>query len=240
MLICERVAECGMEFAIRGMRNPLNSWDKSDSRYVYDEDLDDYEFVIGEKDLKLAQSLIIAGTDHSKFMRMIHIQADIIAPMYWWKEFDTYKVGTTRNSCSTMHTIHQKEFKLSDFAHEYMYTCDSGAPDHYEQVTCDVLETVVRNLNYTRDAYLEITDQRMKKKAWYNLIQMLPSSYMQKSTIDFSYQTARNIYFARRNHKLDEWHEFINEVLGVLPYFKELIAYEGDTKRETNTSVSGV
>ena len=226
MLICERVAECGMEFAIRGMRNPLNSWDKSDSEYAYDPDIGDWVFVIGEKDLALAQKLVLAGTDHSKFMRMIHIQADIVAPIYWWKEFDTYKVGTTRNSCSTMHTIHQKKFALSDFSHENMYMCEDGVPDHEEQITCDVLETVIRNLNYTREAYLELTDMQSKKKAWYNMIQMLPSSYMQKSTIDFSYQTARNIYFARRNHKLDEWHEFINEILAPLPYFEELIALE--------------
>lgn len=227
MFICERVAECGMEFAIRGMRNPLNSWDKSDSKYVYDEDRDDYEFVIGEKDLKLAQSLIIAGTDHSKFMRMIHIQADIIAPMYWWKEFDTYKVGTTRNSCSTMHKIMSKTFTPSDFSWGHMST--------------HTLDYILDKCNELRHAYLEFDgDERDRKDIWYELIQTLPSSYMQKSTIDFSYQTARSIYFARRNHKLDEWHEFINEVLGILPYFEELIAYEGDTKRETNASVSGV
>ena len=211
MLICERVAECGMEFAIRGMRNPLNSWDKSDSRYVYDEDRDEYVFSIGEKDLDLAQRLVIAGTDHSKFMRMIHIQADIVAPMYWWKEFDTYKVGTTRNSCSTMHTIMDRPFTYRDFANEYL---DS-----------DEIDNIVVGLNLKRAQYIQFKGEQKDKKAiWYSLIQLLPASYMQKATIDFSYQTARNIYFARRGHKLDEWHEFINEVLAPLPYFEELIA----------------
>lgn len=204
--------------AIYSARNAMNSWNKSDSDFENN--------TIGENDLKLAQSLVKAGTDHSKFMRMISVTLDITAPLYWWKEWDTYKVGTVANSCSTMHKIHDKEFTLDDFSHEHMFDVEgesiefSNAPgDYWNSIA--VLDITVRMLNMYRQRYLETKD----KKYWWQMIQLLPSSYNQKRTVQLNYQVLRNIYFSRKNHKLDEWVEFC-KVIETLPYAKELITLE--------------
>lgn len=188
--------------SIYSARNAMNSWNKSDSDFE--------DEVIGENDLKLAQSLIKAGTDHSKFMRMINVTMDITAPLYWWKEFDTYKVGTVANSCSTMHKIHTKEFMLEDFSHE-----------HLEPSWIKSLNQLIECLNYARHMFLQTKDKRF----WWQMIQLLPTSYNQKRTVQLNYQVLRNIYFSRRNHKLDEWQLFCSG-LEELPYAKELICYE--------------
>lgn len=237
MIQIEHTETYGWEAAIRGMRNPLNSWGKSDS--FFGEGLEtfwsieknvvnvvdvnewngniDYSVSLGKNDLTLMKSLIKAGTDHSKFMRMITVTCDITAPLYWIKELDTYKVGTVRNSCSTMHTIHKKKFELDDFSHEYMYTDADGVPDHDVQITENVLGDIVRNLNYCRAYYLETGD----KRAWYNMIQLLPSSYNQRFTWQANYAVLRNIYHARKNHRLTEWYDFCKWIES-LPY-SELI-----------------
>lgn len=216
MIKIENIEVFGWEAAIRGMRNPMNSWDKSDSGHemlyinVDADEVYDSDITIGPNDLKLMKSLIRAGTDHSKFMRMINVTMDITAPMYFAKELDTYKVGTIRNSCSTMHKIHSKEFTLDDFSHEHLLP-------HTEQW---LIQTII-TLNEYREKYLEIKD----KKYWWQLIQLLPSSYNQKFTWQANYQVLCNIYFARRAHKLDEWHDFCHMIEG-LPYGKELICLE--------------
>lgn len=210
MIKIENIEVFGWEAAIRGMRNPMNSWDKSDS-FEFPPDEDGILW-IGSNDLKLMQSLIRAGTDHSKFMRMINVAMDITAPLYWWKEFDTYKVGTVANSCSTMHKIHSKEFTLEDFSHEHLFTDDEALP---------FLNHLISGLNFYRNKYIETKD----KKYWWQIIQLLPSSYNQKRTIQLNYQVLRNIYFSRRNHKLDEWHDFCS-IIEELPYGKELICLE--------------
>ena len=210
MIKIENIEVFGWEAAIRGMRNPMNSWDKSDS-FEFPPDEDGILW-IGSNDLKLMQSLIRAGTDHSKFMRMIDVTMDITAPLYWWKEFDTYKVGTVANSCSTMHKIHSKEFTLEDFSHEYLFTDDESLL---------FLNHLISGLNFYRNKYIETKD----KKYWWKIIQLLPSSYNQKRTIQLNYQVLRNIYFSRRNHKLDEWHDFCS-IIEELPYGKELICLE--------------
>ena len=197
--------------ALKGMRNPLESWDKSDSEYKYENIRDSIgTFVIGSNDLKLMQSLIKAGTDHSKFMRMINVTMDITAPMYWAKEMDTYKIGTVRNSCSTMHKIHDKEFTINDFSHE-----------HLDGNSLDLLNDIIIRLNDNRKHYLETKD----KDYWWQLIQLLPSSYNQKFTWQANYAVLRNIYFSRKNHRLDEWIHFTEFILS-LPYAKELITIE--------------
>lgn len=178
----------GFDPAIRGMRNPMNSWDKSDSYYVWPSD---EEFHIGQNDYDLMVKLRNAGTDHRKFMRMVVVYVDITAPFYWWKEFDTYKVGTVANSCSTMHKIADKEFTLDDFSHEHLFELE-------------VLNTVIGYLNHYRNEFL-ITKN---KECWWQMIQMLPSSYNQKRTVMLNYEVLANIYKARKNHKLDEWHDF--------------------------------
>ena len=210
MIKIENIEVFGWEATIRGMRNPMNSWDKSDS-FEFPPDEDGILW-IGSNDLKLMQSLIRAGTDHSKFMRMINVTMDITAPLYWWKEFDTYKVGTVANSCSTMHKIHSKEFTLEDFSHEHLFTDDEALP---------FLNHLISGLNFYRNKYIETKD----KKYWWQIIQLLPSSYNQKRTIQLNYQVLRNIYFSRRNHKLDEWHDFCS-IIEELPYGKELICLE--------------
>lgn len=196
----------GWETAIRGMRNPLNSWDKSDSHYVEKEGSRwDGCYSIGENDYGLMKRLVKAGSDHSKFMRMITVTLDITAPLYWWKEFDTYKVGTVRNSCSTMHKIHAKKFEASDFS--------------WENVSDDTMniEMILGRLNYARKMYLETKD----KKYWYSMIQILPSSYNQRATVQVNYAVLSNMYHGRKNHKLDEWH-ILCEWIEKLPY-SELI-----------------
>lgn len=202
MIKIENADVHGFEAAIRGMRNPLNSWDKSDSHW---ETVYPSEFLIGKNDFTLMKQLVSAGSDHSKFMRMITVTCDITAPLYWWKEMDTYKVGTSRNSCSTMHTIHKREFTENDFSFENVPSDVAGI--------CEVLG----RLNYARKIYLESNN----KKYWYAMIQILPSSYNQRATWQANYAVLRNIYHARKNHKLDEWHGFCAWIES-LPY-SELI-----------------
>lgn len=205
----------GWEAAIRGMRNPMNSWDKSDSHWDIRSDKVEPEwfYMVGDNDLKLMRSLAKAGDDHGKFLRMIHVQADITAPRYWWTEYDTYKVGTVANSCSTMHKLAAKEFTVEDFS------CENLIKIAYEH-----LQKTVKILNGYRSIYLE----NQSKEIWDQMIQLLPQSYNQKRTVDLNYQVLAHMYFARRSHKLDEWHEFCAWVEG-LPYFKEIVIQEGET-----------
>lgn len=221
MLKIENVELHGWEPGIRGMRNPKNSWKKSDSKFVTtDGDHHDIcgnfgpwygsygwkEAVIGENDLNLMTTLRDAGTDHRKFMRMIVVYMDVTAPLYWWKEYDTYKVGTVANSCSTMHKIAEKEFTLDDFSCE-----------HLIGIAKDDLHGTTSVLNHFRKLYLQSKD----KKYWWQMIQLLPSSYNQRRTIMLNYEVLANIYKSRRNHKLDEWHTFC-DLIESLPY-SELI-----------------
>ena len=203
MIKIEKVETYGWEAAIRGMRNPKNSWDKSDSEAYWDGDKWDYS--VGEQDLKLMKSLAVAGQDHGKFMRMIVVTLDIVAPLYWWKEFDTYKVGTVADSCSTMHKIHTKEFTLDDFSHEHLIDPEGLFAD------------IVTDLNSWRKIFLETKN----KEYWWQMIQLLPSSYNQKRTVQLNYAVLKNMYHARKNHKLDEWLDFCKWVES-LPY-SELI-----------------
>ena len=228
MIKLENTEVVGWEHAVRGMRNPMNSWEKSDSHACgtcgdcdicidYDNcpfDHDGHKFVIGPNDLDLMTRLRNSGTDHRKFMRMITVYADITAPLYWWKEFDTYKVGTVANSCSTMHKIHEKEFTMEDFSTEHLY------PEVREAFE----NTIIKYLNEARKTYNFLSDTPSKKDAWWQMIQLLPSSYNQRRTVMLNYEVLANIYKSRRNHKLDEWHtlcDWIEE----LPY-SELITGE--------------
>lgn len=197
----------GWEAAIRGMRNPRNSWTKGDSEWKY-ENIRDHKgyFVIGSKDLDLACRLIKAGPEHAKFLRMIHVQMDITGPLYWWKEIDTYKVATTANSCSTMHKIHSKKFTLDDFSCENLL--EGG---EY------ILNSTLDMLNKYRTQYLETKD----KKYWWQIIQLLPSSYNQLRTWDGSMQTILSILKQRKGHKLDEWEQFRQACFDNIPYCKE-------------------
>lgn len=214
MIKIENTDVLGWEHAIRGMRNPLNSWDKSDSglctmsgkyqcksckRGVSD-------FCIGENDLDLMMRLAGAGSDHAKYRRMIIVYADVTAPLYWWKEYDTYKVGTVANSCSTMHKIQDKEFTLEDFSNE-----------HLGREEFDIFDTILFSLNWNRRKYLETK----VKKYWWHMIQLLPSSYNQRRTVQLNYEVLANMYHSRKSHKLDEWREFCKWVES-LPY-SELI-----------------
>lgn len=221
MIKIENAEIVGWEAAIRGMRNPMNSWEKSDSERKYESwhDMSNGYFVIGPNDLDLMNRLRNAGTDHRKFMRMITVYLDITAPLYWWKEFDTYKVGTVANSCSTMHKIHEKELTLEDFSCEHLMTETVGLND-FTEGTCsyDILKAIIDLLNYYRRCYIE--DGRSKDD-WWQLIQLLPSSYNQKRTVMLNYEVLANMYKSRRNHKLDEWHTFC-EWIESLPY-SELI-----------------
>ena len=207
----EKTEIVGWEAAIRGMRNPMNSWKKSDSCFGEDPcrcdhcghltwDCYDRKFNIGPNDLDLMKRLRNAGADHRKFMRMITVYVDITAPLYWWREFDTYKVGTVANSCSTMHKIHAKEFTLEDFSTE-----------HLSKVSLLILEDTIKHLNWCREVYLENKD----KGTWWQMIQLLPSSYNQKRTVMMNYEVLSNIYKSRRNHKLDEWSENYINVDGI-------------------------
>ena len=236
----ENIQTMGWEGALRGMRNPLNSWDKADSAYAsdiertdtniaaYGTKLDRYDFVIGQNDLALCLKLIKSGSEHRKFLRMIHVQMDITAPLYWWKEFDTYKVGTTTNSCSTMHKIAAKEFTLDDFSHEHLiddqydFENENGQVFSYKDfLYYDVLDV----LNKARRQYLETKD----KKYWWQMIQLLPSSYNQRRTIDMSMETVLNILHQRSHHKLDEWIELCDTMLKQIPYCQEFYnAMKGD------------
>lgn len=212
MISIENIDVYGWKAAIRGMRNPMNSWDKSDSGYqlLYeDSTICDAEYSIGENDLTLMKKLVKAGTDHSKFMRMINVTMDITAPMYWWKEFDTYKVATVRNSCSTMHKLTDKEFTIDDFSTDYLGRDDIGG---------SLIRCTVRDLNYLRNEYLSTKN----KKYWYQIVQLLPSSYNQRSTVQMNYAVLANMYFSRKNHKLDEWVSFCKKIED-LPYMRDLL-----------------
>ena len=210
MIKIENAEVIGWEAAIRGMRNPRNSWEKSDSERKYESwhDMSGGYFEIGPNDFDLATRLYRAGTDHRKFMRMIVVYCDITAPLYWWKEFDTYKVGTVANSCSTMHTIADMEFTIDDFSNEHLID------------TC-LLEGVINELNVYRDIYNNYDKQTDKYKAefskkdiWWQMIQLLPSSYNQKRTVMLNYEVIANMYKSRKSHKLDEWVE-------LMTFFKE-------------------
>lgn len=226
MLQLKNTEVSGWEAAIRGMRNPFNSWGKSDSEWCPfdnrltcvhrrdDECIEKCEpkFCIGPNDLKLMKSLSKAGNDHAKFLRMINVTTDIIAPLYWWKEYDTYKVGTVANSCSTMHKIADKEFTLEDFSCEHLTV---------ESITFG-LEPVIDILNKNRELYIQWENAgEEKKNLWWQMIQLLPSSYNQKRTVQLNYQVLKQMYFARKDHKLDEWHTLCDWML-TLPYFKEV------------------
>lgn len=210
----------GWEAAIRGMRNPMNSWDKSDSYFgpEYLEDEDTYvKTFVGANDYDLMTRLRNAGTDHRKFMRMIVVYCDITAPLYWWKEFDTYKVGTVANSCSTMHKIQAKEFALDDFSHEHvLHETFMGLIN-----PTTLLNGIVDSLNQNRKLYLQTKD----KKYWWQMIQLLPSSYNQKRTVMLNYEVLANIYKSRKNHKLDEWHAFCDWI-EKLPYSRLITGKE--------------
>lgn len=208
MIKLEETDVFGFEAAIRGMRNPKNSWDKSDSNCttIIKDDGKYIADFIGKNDLKLMKALAGAGTDHGKFLRMINVTVDITAPLYWWKEFDTYKVGTVANSCSTMHKIHAKEFELSDFSTEHLVGKSVAA-----------LQGVIDVMNLEREHFLGTHD----KDCWWQMIQLLPSSYNQKRTVQLNYAVLLNMYHARKNHKLDEWHDFCKWVED-LPYFAEI------------------
>ena len=211
---------------VMGMRNPMNSWPASDSYITHIENPEtlntaDFEFVLGEKDAELMRKLANLGPVHGKFMRMIVVYVDITAPLYWWKEFDTYKVGTVVNSCSTMHKIHAKGFTLDDFSCEHLSSDDMLIDNefaHYANAATDCLIDTIELLNAYREKYLETGD----KNDWWQMIQLLPSSYNQKRTIKLNYEVLRNIYKYRKDHKLDEWHDFCYWVEG-LPYNDILI-----------------
>ena len=207
MIKFERTDIVGWAAAIRGMRNPMNSWKISDSEYEFGR-----EFNIGKNDWDLMCRLRIAGTDHRKFMRMITVYVDITAPLYWFKEFDTYKVGTVANSCSTMHKIADKKFRFSDFSHEHIGNVPNKDVSYYR-----ALDYTIMVLNDARQKYLETHD----KAYWWQMIQLLPSSYNQKRTVMLNYEVLANIYKSRNNHKLDEWRDFCNWI-EELP-FSELI-----------------
>ena len=211
MLKVEKISVMNMENAIRGARNPLNSWARMDS--YYDER---GNFVLGENDLSLATRLAKAGSDHRKFLRQIFVSMDITAPLYWWKEFDTYKVGTVANSTSTMHKIQAKAFERDDFSHDRM-TDECLA----------MLDSVIAYLEGERVRFNETKD----KAPWHNMIQLLPSSYNQMRTVSLNYEVLINVYYARRHHKLAEWHTLC-EVIEALPYAKELILVKEDKSEE--------
>ena len=199
-----------MEFIIEGMRNPMNSWDKSDSEMLYG---DPYcapeDFKVGDNDHSLMLRLAAAGTEHRKFLRMMPVYVRITAPLYWWKEFDTYKVGTVSNSCSTMHKIHEKEFTLEDFSCEHLINSpliesEPGSPELLNMQAKNMLEIIIGVLNAARDNYLKTKD----KKYWWQMIQLLPSSYNQTRNVMMNYEVLVNIYWSRKDSKLDEWREF--------------------------------
>ena len=221
MIKVENVETWGFAHAIRGMRNPLNSWDKSDS-YI-----ELCDVIVGDADLALMHKLYKGGTEHRKYLRQIFVSMDIIAPLYWWKEFDTYKVGTVANSCSTMHKIYAKEFTLDDFSHEHLTHCygyeiELVDYEEYPNSPHEVLEFVIKALNHYRNLYLATN----AKRHWWQMIQLLPSSYNQRRTVTMNYENAVNMIRQRENHKLDEWRDFVKE-LQQLPYIKQII--EGDS-----------
>ena len=217
MIKIERTSVMNMENAIRGARNPMNSWDRMDSDWEFVEDPsiinpnDEVKFVLGPNDLSLARRLIRAGSDHRKFMRQIFVSVDITAPLYWWKEFQTYKVDTFANSCSTMHKLTYKKFEVDDFSH-----------DHLDSFSMMQLAKLIEYLNKCRENYLgDYGKIHGQKGMWWQMIQLLPSSYNQLRTVTLNYETLLNQYHARKNHKLDEWHTYCDWI-ETLPYFKEM------------------
>ena len=211
MIKVTEIETWGFEHALRGMRNPKNSWDKSDSRYE-DDEWGRQHFCIGENDLRLARTLCAAGTEHRKYMRQIFISMDITAPLYWWKEFDTYKVGTVANSTSTMHKLHAKPFSREDFSCERM-----------TEEALTLLDEVIRFLELRRQVFLETKDLRL----WDDMIQLLPSSYNQLRTVTMNYENAAGMIRQRENHKLPEWREFVGVLLD-LPYMREILEGENE------------
>ena len=203
MLKVERTSVMNLENAMRGARNPMNSWDRSDSAYG-----EDGSYILGENDLALAMRLARAGSDHRKFLRQVFVSVDITAPLYWWKEFDTYKVGTVANSTSTMHKIHAKPFERSDFSH-----------DRLDEAGLAALDALILFLEGERQKFVE---DKVTKQPWHNMIQLLPTSYNQMRTVTMNYENLINIYYARRFHKMAEWHTLCGWIQG-LPYAKELI-----------------
>ncbi len=219
MLKVKNIDHWGLKHAIRGMRNPMNSWHLSDS--YEDFDIDRINFYVGDKDMELMQKLYIGGSEHRKYLRQIFISMDITAPLYWWKEFDTYKIGTTANSCSTMHKIADKEFELDDFSHEHLTrltTRINGSDKTCEYDYIEPLKMTINSLNACRRMYLETKD----KEYWWQLIQLLPSSYNQKRTVTMNYENVINMIHQRQYHKLDEWHILIDEFCK-LPYIQSLL-----------------
>lgn len=210
MIRIERTSVMNMENAIRGARNPMNSWARMDSGYD-----ENGNFVLGANDLDLAKRLARAGSDHRKFLRQIFVSVDITAPLYWWKEFDTYKVGTVANSCSTMHRVHSKTFTRDDFSH-----------DRLDEVGLAALDTLIAYLEAERQKFVA---DKTDRQSWHNIIQLLPSSYNQMRTVSLNYENLINIYYARRNHKLAEWHTLCDWIL-TLPYATDLIAVKGESK----------
>ena len=200
----------GFEWAFKGMRNPMNSWDKSDSNWLFQE--------IGENDLILAKKLINAGSEHRKFLRQIYVSVDITAPLYWWKEFDTYKIGTVTNSCSTMHKIHTKEFTLEDFSCEHLIDEPFPVTDEYVETYLDCMTDTIKALNCARRMFLETKD----KKYWWQIIQLLPSSYNQTRTVTMTYENIYTMRQQRKGHKLDEWRIDFFNWSDELPHLKEL------------------
>ncbi len=210
MIRIERASVMNMENAIRGARNPMNSWARMDSGYD-----ENGNFVLGANDLDLAKRLARAGSDHRKFLRQIFVSVDITAPLYWWKEFDTYKVGTVANSCSTMHRVHSKTFTRDDFSHDRL---DEGG--------LAALDALIVYLETERQKFVA---DKTDRQSWHNIIQLLPSSYNQMRTVSLNYENLINIYYARRNHKLAEWHTLCDWIL-TLPYATDLIAVKGESK----------
>ena len=240
MIKIEHVETLGWEAAIRGMRNPMNSWEKSDSEWhligapgtnqaVANDKYLREKYCIGNNDLDLMKRLCNAGTDHRKFMRMITVYMDITAPFYWWKEFDTYKVGTVANSCSTMHKIADKEFKLEDFSCEKLITREQPLVEGVDAVEPPnavwLMNRTIQTLNQYRNLYLQTKD----KKYWWQMIQLLPSSYNQRRTVMLNYEVLANMYKSRRNHKLDEWVDFCAEIER-LPHSELITKKEDDQK----------
>lgn len=215
MIKVENLQVWGFEHAIRGMRNPLDSWERSDS-YTDEPDIYGNRVVVGDADMELMRRLYKAGTEHRKFLRQIAVSMDITAPLYWWKETDTYKIGTVSNSCSTMHTIHKEEFTLDDFSHEHLMHYADG----FDDPMC-ALRIVICLLNDSRKAYLE----RGEKVDWWQIIQLLPSSYNQRRTVTMNYENVVNIIHQRAGHKLDEWNDFVSE-LKKLPYVEKIMEGE--------------
>lgn len=210
MIRIERVSVMNLENAIRGARNPLNSWGRSDSTYG-----EDGNYILGNNDLDLGRRLARAGSDHRKFLRQIFVSADITAPLYWWKEFDTYKIGTVANSCSTMHKIHSKPFERDDFSH-----------DRLDRSGLQILDMLISYLEQER---LKFCNDKEDRQPWHNMIQLLPSSYNQMRTVSMNYENLINMFYARKNHKLAEWHTFCDWIAS-LPYAEDLILIQEDNR----------